>query len=503
VSLLLGLDLGTTAAKGLLVRPDGSVVAASSSAYPLLTPQPGWTEQDPELWWLACISVFRDLVKAAGEPIRAIGLTGQMHGAVFLDERGTVLRHALLWNDQRTARECELIEATVGSSRLLDITGNRALTGFQAPKILWLRKSEPQVYARVASVLLPKDFIRFRLTGERATDASDASGTLLFDLHRRNWSDAILETLEIPRTWLPRVYEGPEITGVVSDRAASLTGLQAGTPVIAGGGDNAAAAVGAGVVNAGESLVSLGTSGVVFAGSGETTIVDPDGAVHSFAHAVPNQYHVMGVMLSAGGSLRWCRDILAPGATYDELVDSAARIGPGSDGVTFLPYLAGERTPHMNPHARAAWFGFTLAHNRSHLIRSVLEGVAFGLRDSLARIEAHAIGVAELRAVGNGMRNAAWRRIVCDVLNRPMRQLRAEEGPAFGAAVLASIGCGVHPSVDLAIAAMVRTLDTRDEPDEDVKPAYDAAYKRFTELYEALHPFMQPEQAGDYGATSR
>ncbi len=385
-----------------------------------------------------------------------------------------------------------LIEELVGTSQLLDITGNRALTGFQAPKILWLKRNEPHVYARVASILLPKDFIRFRITGERATDASDASGTLLFDLQRRTWSDAMLQALDISRTWLPNVFEGPELTGVVSDEAAALTGLPSGIPVVAGGGDNAAAAVGAGVVNAGESLVSLGTSGVVFTGCGEKIVVDPTGGLHCFAHAVPKRYHVMGVMLSAGGSLRWCRDLLDPAATYDELVEAAARVAPGSEGVTFLPYLAGERTPHMNPHARAAWFGFTLAHDRSHLIRSVLEGVAFGLRDSLARIEAFGVDVAELRAVGNGMQNAAWRRIVCDVLNHPIRQLQAEEGPAFGAAVLASAGCGAHASVDDAVAAMVRTLDARYEPNLDAKPAYAAAYRRFKHLYEALYPFMQP-----------
>ena len=352
--LCIGLDVGTSGVKAILVAADGAVVASAGAEYPLLTPRPGWTEQEPEDWWRASCAALRRLRAAAPGPIAALGLTGQMHGAVFLAADGQVIRPAILWNDQRTAAECAEIERRVGAERLRAIAGNPALTGFQAPKALWLRRHEPEAYARVRHLLLPKDFVRFRLTGDFASDASDAAGTLLLDLAARDWSAELLGALEIPRDWLPRVHEGPEVTGRVSAAGAAASGLPEGLPVVAGGGDNAAAAVGCGVVRPGTGLVSLGTSGVVFVASAGLEI-DPGGALHAFCHAVPGRYHLMGVVLSAGGSLRWYREAIgAPpaeggGDPYDALMTAAAAVAPGAEGLFFLPYLAGERTPHMDP----------------------------------------------------------------------------------------------------------------------------------------------------------
>ena len=414
-----------------------------------------------------------------------------MHGAVFLDADGQVIRPAILWNDQRTAAECAEIEQRVGARRLRQIAGNPALTGFQAPKVLWLEHHEPAAHARVRHLLLPKDFVRQRLTGGLATDASDAAGTLLLDLAARDWSDEILAALAIPRAWLPRVHEGPEVTGQVSSDGARATGLPEGLPVVAGGGDNAAAAVGSGVVRPGTGLVSLGTSGVVFVPSPGLEI-DPGGALHAFCHAVPGQYHLMGVVLSAAGSLRWFRDVLgAPagadqGDSYDDLMAAAAEVGPGADGLFFLPYLAGERTPHMDPHARAAWIGLTLAHDRRHLVRALLEGVSFALKDSLVLMRRLGVTPDLLYAVGGGGRSPLWRRILAAVLGVRLQRLAVEEGPAFGAALLAAVGAGVHADVDAAVAAAVRTEGAPEAPEAGLGTRYDALYRDFSALYPAL-----------------
>lgn len=492
---LIGLDIGTGGAKGLLVSPDGDLLARAVAGYPLLTPRPGWTEQRPEDWWNAAIGVLRDLARKADGPVAGIGLTGQMHGSVFLDSKGRAIRPALLWNDARTAEECAELEERVGRKRLREIAGNPALAGFQAPKILWLKNHEPTRFAKVRSLLLPKDYVRYRITGEFASDASDAAGTLLLDLERRDWSEEILEALEIPRSWLPTVYEGTEITGMVTQETARITGIKAGTPVVAGGGDNAASAVGAGIIEEGTGLLSLGTSGVVFVHSDEAR-TDPAGEIHAFCHAVPGKYHLMGVVLSAGGALRWCRDTLAPEETsaenrfsrdpYELLCEEAGSIPPGAEGLLFLPYLAGERTPHMDPSARAAWIGLSLAHRRPHLVRAVLEGVAFALKDSLVRIQSLGVSPAELRAVGGGIRSLLWRQILAAALGVPLRRLEVEEGAAFGAALLAGVGSAVFANVAEAVARAVHPLDDEEEPDLELTELYRRLYDKFTRVYPAI-----------------
>ncbi|PZA07507.1 xylulokinase [Meiothermus sp. Pnk-1] len=495
---LLGLDIGTSGCKGLLVSLEGRVLGAQSAEHPLLVPRPGWAEQEPEVWWEASVAVLKRLAEQAEEQkieILALGLTGQMHGAVFLDSLGNPIRPALLWNDGRTAGECREIEERVGPQRLREIAGNPALTGFQAPKILWLRKNEPEAYARVRHLLLPKDFIRYRLTGGFATDASDAAGTLLLDLARRDYSPEILGALEIPPEWLPSVHEGPQITGYVSPEAARRTGLPAGLPVAAGGGDNAAAAVGSGVVREGTASVSVGTSGVIFAPSDRLRL-DPEGALHAFCHAVPGKYHLMGVVLSAGGSLRWYRDTLAgeevaaaQGAgrdPYEVLMDQAGPIPAGAEGLYFLPYLAGERTPHLDPQARGGWVGLSLAHRKGHLVRAILEGVAFALKDSLVRITALGIQPEALRTVGGGMRSPLWRAIVAATLEAPLQGLEVEEGPAFGAALLAGVGVEVYPDVDEAVAKAVRLKPETTFPDPRLAQTYQELYRQYIRLYPAL-----------------
>jgi xylulokinase len=478
------------------VSPSGEVVAEAFAEYQLLTPRPGWAEQRPEDWWRAASAVLRQLANEAdGGRIVGIGLTGQMHGSVFLDERGRSIRPALLWNDGRTGEECDELERRVGRERLQEITGNPALAGFQAPKILWLRNHEPARFAKVHRILLPKDYVRLRLTGEFATDTSDAAGTLLLDLERRDWSSEILDATDIPRKWLPEVCEGPEVTGGLHEEAAKKTGIPVGTPVVGGGGDNAASAVGAGVVRSGTGLLSLGTSGVIFVHSDKAK-TDPAGAIHACCHAVPEKYHLMGVVLSAGGALRWYRDTLASEETsaakrlgrdpYELLCEEADSVGPGAEGLFFLPYLTGERTPHMDPDARGAWIGLSLAHGRPHLVRSVLEGVAFALKDSLVRIRALDLPPDELRAVGGGMRSPLWRKILASALDVPLRRLKVEQGAPFGAALLAGVGSGVFSDVNEAVARAVRVRDDVEEPDPGLVAAYADMYERFVRMYPGL-----------------
>lgn len=489
----IGLDVGTSGVKALLVTSDGHVVASASEDYPLLTPRPGWTEQEPEAWWQASCRVLRGLAEKTDLPIDGIGLTGQMHGAVFLDDRGEVIRPALLWNDQRTATECGEIEDRIGSRRLREITGNPALTGFQAPKILWLRKNEPEAYGRLRHVLLPKDFIRHRLSGALATDASDAAGTLLLDLAARDWSPEILEALEIPANWLPTVHDGPDVTGYVSEQAATTTGLAQGLPIVAGGGDGAAAAIGCGVVDNGSGFVSLGTSGVVFVASDEPRI-DPRGALHAFCHAVPGRYHLMGVILSAGGSLRWYRDVLAKVETaagassdpYDVIFQRAAEVEPGADDLFYLPYLAGERTPHMDPFARSTFAGLTLAHDDRHMARAVIEGISFAIKDSVVLMDQLGVSPSQLFAVGGGARSDQWLTWLASILGVGLQRLDVEEGPAMGAALLATVGAGIHRDVDTAVRAAVRSRGPLEQPDPLLQSRYAILHQRFARLYPAL-----------------
>ncbi len=489
--LFLGIDVSTTGAKALLVDEKGTVAASATTPLRLQTPKPLWSEQDPQEWWSGTAKSIRQVLATTGAgagDVAAIGLTGQMHGLVLLDEGRRVLRPAILWNDQRTAAECDEIRARLGGrARLVQVSGNDALTGFTAPKILWVRKHEPNVYRQARLVLLPKDYVRLRLTGEAAMDKADGSGTLLFDLAGRSWSKEILDKLEIPAAWLPPTYEGPETTGRISAAAASETGLREGTPVVAGGGDQAAGAVGAGAVRPGVVALTLGTSGVVFATT-ERALVEPEGRLHAFCHAVPGRWHFMGVTLSAAGSLQWYRDTLAPNEPFAALVAEAEKAPAGSEGLLFLPYLSGERTPHPDPLARGAFVGLTVRHCRAHLTRAVLEGVAFSMRDCFALLQGAGLGdVKQVRVAGGGAKGPLWRRICASVLGAELVTVTSTEGAAYGAALLAGVGAGAWPSVDAACDATV-AVTGRDRPDPDWAKTYDALYPRYRELYPALKP---------------
>jgi xylulokinase len=477
---LLGLDIGTTGARCLAIDERGSVVAEATSEYPLHSPRPGWSQQNPEDWWRASCAAVGRVAKEVGPEIAGIGLTGQMHGAVFLDGSAAVIRPALLWNDQRTQRQCDEITQRVGAEALIRIAGNPALTGFQAPKLLWLREEEPEAYARVRRVLLPKDYIRLRLSGSAATDASDASGTLLLDLRSRTWSEEILGALEIPRTWLPDVFEGPEATGAVLSSVADQLALRAGIPVAAGGGDNAAAAVGTGIITAGLASCSIGTSGVLFAHS-DSLSPDPSGRLHAFCHAVPDRYHLMGVTLSAGGSLRWWRNVLGP-AGYEDLGRLAEQAPAGAEGLVFLPYLSGERSPHLDPFARGAFFGLSSRHSAAHLTRAVMEGVAFSLRDCLDLANQVGIETSQIRATGGGARSDLWRQMLADILGRPIVRTVSDQGPAYGAALLAGVASGIYANVEEACSGIEVRADVC-EPD----PARARLYQEYLDVYRSLY----------------
>jgi xylulokinase len=483
----LGIDVSTTATKALLTDASGTVRGVAAVEYGFATPQPLWSEQDPALWWDGAARAVRDVLAQTGvDPaaIGALGLTGQMHGLVLLDARGAVLRPAILWNDQRTQAQCDEIHRRVRRERFVQITGNVALTGFTAPKILWVREHEPELYARAAHLLLPKDYVRLQLTGEYAMDVADGAGTVLMDLRRRAWSDEVLRALDIPRAWMPALFEGPQVTGRITPEAAAATGLRIGTPVVAGGGDQAAQAVGVGAVEEGIVALTLGTSGVVFATT-RAPAIDADGRLHAFCHAVPGRWHTMGVMLSAGGSLRWHRDTFAPGVSYDELLAPAGHVAPGADGLLFLPYLTGERTPHADPTARAAFLGLTVRHGLAHCTRAVLEGVAFGLRDGFELMKVAGLGeIRQVRASGGGARSTLWRQVLADVFGCELATVNTVEGAAYGAAVLAAVGVGEYATIDEACAACVRV--TGATAPGGAAGAYAEAYARFRAAYPAL-----------------
>ncbi|MGH3111721.1 MAG: xylulokinase [Gaiellaceae bacterium] len=459
MTVLVGLDVGTTGVKALAITLEGEIVGSAEESYPLSTPRPGWSEQDPEDWFRASETA---LGRLGVEPSR-VGLSGQMHGLVCLDERDRILRPAILWNDQRTGAECAEIEERVGLERLVSLTGNRALPGFTAPKLLWLRRHEPDVYERIHRVVLPKDYVRLRLTGEWAIDAADASGTLLFDVANRRWSNDVLSALEIPREWFPPAHESTEI---------------------AGAGDQQAAAVGVGVIEPGVVSVVLGTSGVVLASLPEYAH-DAEARVHAFCHALPGTWEAMGVMLNAAGSLRWFRDALAPGVSFDQLTAEAAGWSAGAGGATFLPYLQGERTPHADPDARAAFTGVALQHDRGALVRAVLEGVAYGLRDSLELLRELGVAPEKGRVSGGGARSRLWLEIVASVLGLPLELTVVEEGSAYGAALLAGVAGGEFADAREAVAACVRAREPV-EPNAAWASAYEEGYARFRALYPAL-----------------
>jgi len=478
MSVAIGLDVGTSGVKALAVAEDGEIMGRAEVGYGLSTPKPGWAEQDPEDWWRATQEALEEL---GADDVAGIGLSGQMHGLVALDTDEQVLRPAILWNDQRTGDQCAEIEERIGLADLVAATGNRALTGFTAPKLLWLREHEPDVYGRIAHILLPKDYVRLRLCGERAIDVADASGTLLFDVAHRRWSDEVCSALEIETGWLPRALESPEVSGETGD----------GIPVAAGAGDQAAGALGVGVVEAGAPLsVVLGTSGVVFCALPEFA-ADEEARVHAFCHAVPETWHAMGVMLSAAGSLAWLRDTVAAGVEYGELVAEAAKWEPGVEGLTFLPYLAGERTPHADPDARGAFAGLGLRHDRGALVRAVLEGVAFGLRDSLDLIAELGPLPDRGRVSGGGARSEEWLRIVASVLELPLERTAADEGAAFGAALLGGVAGGLWSSPAEAAEAAVRPTSTV-EPVADWIAEYAEGRETFRALYPAIRDVVTP-----------
>jgi xylulokinase len=494
LAFVLGIDVSTTATKAVALDERGTVAAIGIAEYGFDVPRPGWSEQDPELWWQGATVAIRSALEGAGidgSSIAAVGLTGQMHGAVLLDGADNVLRPAILWNDQRTAHECDVIRAAVGPKRLIEITGNDALTGFTAPKLVWVRDHEPELWARTRHVLLPKDYLRLRLTGAHAMDKADGSGTLLFDLAARDWSPEVLDALRINHALMPQTYEGPLVTGTVTAVAAAATGLWAGTPVVAGGGDQSANAVGVGAVLPGVVALSLGTSGVVFASTVEP-LHEPHGRVHAFCHAVPARWHMMSVMLSAAGSLRWFRDALAPNSDFGELVAIAGDVPAARGGLFFLPYLTGERSPHPDPDARGAFVGLNLGHDRRHMTRAVLEGVAFGLRDGMElMVEAGMARPTHVRASGGGMVSPLWRQILSDVLGAEIELPTTTEGAAYGAAVLAAVGAGWFATVDEACSALVSaTLASAPGPES---AAYDASYAAYRELYPALRPWFHRE----------
>ncbi|HEU4507178.1 MAG TPA: xylulokinase [Pyrinomonadaceae bacterium] len=485
---LLGIDVSTTGAKALLIDDNGRILSSATTPLNVSTPQPLWSEQDPHEWWEATRTSISHALKSANSSARsvaAIGLTGQMHGLVVLDQHGNVLRPAILWNDQRCGAECDEIRSRVGQERLVQVTGNDALTGFTAPKILWLERHEPEVHKQIRHILLPKDYIRYKLTGAFAMDKADGSGTMLFDIRKRTWAPEILHALNINPAWLPPTFEGHETTGEVTAEAAESTGLRKGTPLVAGGGDQSAGAIGTGVVRPGTMAVTLGTSGVVFAAT-ESPLIDPRGRLHAFCHAVADRWHLMGVMLSAAGSLQWYRDRLACDREFKDLVAEASHVPAGSEGLIFLPYLSGERTPHADPLARGAWIGLTTRHSQAHLTRAILEGVAFGIKDIFCLMRESGLGpIEQIRVSGGGAKSPLWRQILADTLEAELVTVNTTEGAAFGAALLAGVGAGVWSDVDEACAEII-VVEDRVTVTADNADRYGFIYERYKALYPAL-----------------
>lgn len=481
----LGIDLGTSSVKIILVDENGDIVASMSKEYDIYFPFPNWAEQNTKEWWDATKEGIRELIekyRIDSNDIKSIGLSGQMHGLVMLDKNFNVLYPAILWCDQRTQKECDYINTFINKKDLSLNTGNKALTGFTAPKILWIRNNRKDIYDKIAYILLPKDYIRFKLTGELAIDVADASGTLLFDVKNRRWSNFILKKLNIPIELLPKVYESYECTGYVSKEAALETGLKEGTMVVGGAGDQAAAAIGTGVVKNGEVTVSLGTSGVVFASLNDFYL-EEENRLHSFCHA-NGKWHVMGVMLSAALCLKWWVENVNNN-NYDELLEGAERVEAGSDNLLFLPYLMGERTPYSDPNAKGAFIGLNMIHNKYHMTRSILEGVAFGLKDSLRLIENMGININTVRLNGGGAKSRLWRHIIADVFNKKIEIINSTEGPALGAAILAAVGYGYYKDVNEACESLIKVVDEI-YPNEENAKKYERLYGIYSNLYNIL-----------------
>jgi xylulokinase len=487
--VFLGLDIGTGGTRAVLVDEQGRVIASGNSEHaPFRSPQPGWAEQDPEDWWRAAQEAIHEALNAGGGvktcDVAAIGLTGQMHGAVMLNREGRVLRPSLIWCDQRTGPQCDWLHEKIGREHLIELTCNPALPNFTLTKLLWVRDHEPEVFAKIEHVLCPKDYIRYRLTGTYAIDVQEASGTLLLDVTNRRWSSEVARISGISESWLPEVFESPDVCAHISKEAANLTGLMVGTPVVAGAGDQGAGAVGMGILQPGSVSATIGTSGVVFAATATPT-KDPHGRLHTFCHAVPGRWHVMGVTQAAGLSLRWLRDVISPGTGYDTLTEEATKIPAGSDGLLWAPYLLGERTPYLDSDATAMFYGITASHTRGHLTRAVLEGVAYSLKDTFTLFTDLKIPVKNVRLGGGGARGPLWRRIQANIYGHPCDVLVAEEGAAFGAALLAGVGARAWPDTDAACAAAIRVAE-QILPDPAVAKPYAEGYKGFRRLYPAI-----------------
>ncbi len=494
---LIGFDIGTTSTRCIIIESGGKLIASATKEYPMATPKPGWAEQDPDDWWRGVLSTIREVLKKSGidpSDIAAVGLSGQMHGSVFLDKSGSVIRPALLWCDQRTDSQCQKIYDIFGYEGFIKLSYNKALTGFTAPKILWLREAEPENYKKLSQILLPKDYIRYKLSGTYATEVSDASGTVLMDIGARDWSNEIISGLSIDRDLLPGVYESTEVTAHISEEAAKLTGLTAGTPIVGGAGDQAGGAVGSGIVKKGLISDYLGTSGVVFAHSDEP-VYDPQGRLHSFCHAVPGKWHLMGVTLAAAGSLKWYNDTFGPSKDmvgkfpglkdYGLLDKQAESAPPGSEGMIFLPYLSGERTPYADPYARGVFFGLSYIHGQDHFVRSIMEGVAFSQLDCLELAREVGIDSSKIILFGGGARSMLWRQIMADVFGLEIVTLNVEEGPSYGAAILAGVGAGIYPTVEEAASVMIKEVSSTMPIKENTKK-YNKIYKTYRSLYENL-----------------
>lgn len=497
---LLGIDIGTSGSKVIIINELGEVLTSVTTGYPMYTPKPSWAEQNPEDWWEATIISLNKAIKLAGvspKDIVGLGLTGQMHGLVILDNLGSVIRPCIMWNDQRTLKQCNSVTEKMGLSNIIRLTGNQILPGFTAPKIKWVQENEPNNYKKISKVLLPKDYIRYRLSGEFFSEVSDASGTSLFDVGQRRWSTEMLEAFEVSNTWLPTVTESQIASSTISAEAAEITGLIQGTPIVGGGGDQAAQAIGSGIVKSGDVSVTLGTSGVLFAAS-NSYLIHPDGLLHAFCHAIPGMWHLMGVMLSAAGSLRWYRDSIGEWEVYqasnsekdvyDLLIERASKSSPGSEGLIFLPYLTGERTPYPNPNARGVFFGLSIRHRKEHLTRAVLEGVAFGLRDSLEMMKNLGIQINEVCASGGGAKSDFWLNIIANVFNTSLTTNKSVEGAAFGAALLAGIGTNVYHDVYEATDKTIK-IEKSIKPD-GLTEVYDDYYELYKALYRPLVPLF-------------
>lgn len=496
---LIGIDVGTTGTKTILIDEQGSLVASFLEEYPLHTPHPKWAEQDPADWWKATVNSIKAVLAESGvktDDVSGVGLSGQMHGLVLIDKNYDVLRPAILWCDVRTTEQCNYITEKVGKELLVQSTCNPALEGFTAPKLIWVRDNEPEIYDKAFKMMLPKDYVRFRLTGELACEVSDAAGTILFDVRKREWSQEVLDRLDISSDLMPPCYESIDVCGTITPEVAKLTGLNPGTPVVGGGADNACTAVGNGIVVTGKTSASIGTSGTMLTPT-DTPEVDPDLRAHTFCHCVPNKWYVMGVMLSAGGAFRWLRDTLCSEEVaqaqkkgvdpYEILTEEAAQIDPGCEGLVFLPYLIGERTPHGDANAKSVFFGLTLRHGKNHMVRSVMEGVTYGMRDSLEIISGLGLDVGQITATGGGARSALWRQMQADIYGAEVVTINIAEGPAFGAAILAGVGAGVYKSIEEATGEMVKVTSTT-QPIENNRKVYEEYYQTYRALYPALKP---------------